>query len=136
LWHQAGHVGKPLDDEETEMLKKIIFAAVVGSVAVAGFAQTPPAAGPQAAASGANWKKSHPRRAEVNARLANQNRRIHDEVKEGDMSKAKAAKLHREDRQIRQEERDMAAQNGGHITKAEQRVLNQQENKVSKQIGQ
>lgn len=52
------------------------------------------------------------------------------------MSKAEASKLHREDHQIRQEERDMAAQNGGHITKSEQKVLNQQENKVSKQIGQ
>jgi hypothetical protein len=29
----------------------------------------------------------------------------------------------------------MASQNGGHITKSEQKVLNQQENQVSKQIG-
>jgi len=29
----------------------------------------------------------------------------------------------------------MAAQNGGHITKQEQRTLNQQENQVSRQIG-
>ena len=82
------------------------------------------------------WDKEHPRREQVNKRLNNQNRRINQEVKEGEMSKAKAAKLHKEDRQIRQEERDMAAQNGGHITKQEQRTLNQQENKVSKQIGQ
>jgi hypothetical protein len=34
---------------------------------------------------------THPRRAEVNARLRNQDKRIHQEVKEGDMSKAKAA---------------------------------------------
>ena len=30
----------------------------------------------------------------------------------------------------------MAKMNGGHITKQEQKVLNQQENAVSKQIGQ
>jgi hypothetical protein len=83
-----------------------------------------------------NWQKNHPRRTEVNKRLANQNRRIHNDVKDGDMSKAKAAQLHHEDHQIRQEERDMASQDGGHITKPEQRVLNQQENGVSKQIGQ
>jgi hypothetical protein len=71
----------------------------------------------------------------VNKRLENQNDRIHKEVKEGDLTKAQAAKLHKDDRQIRQEERDMAAQNGGHITKSEQRVLNQQENAVSGQIG-
>jgi len=46
-----------------------------------------------------------------------------------------AAGLHKEDRQIRQEERSMASRNGGHITKQEQRTLNQQENGVSKQIG-
>ncbi|TFW07008.1 hypothetical protein E4K72_09460 [Oxalobacteraceae bacterium OM1] len=81
------------------------------------------------------WEKQHPRREQVNKRLANQNKRIAEERKEGDLTKAQARKLHKEDHQIRQEERDMAAQNGGHITKSEQRVLNQQENAVSKQIG-
>jgi hypothetical protein len=82
------------------------------------------------------WKESHPRRAEVNKRLGNQNARIKNEVKEGEMSKGQAANLHHEDRQIRQEERDMASQNGGHITKSEQRTLNQQENRVSAKIGE
>ena len=81
------------------------------------------------------WAKDHPRRHEVNQRLKNQNHRIHREVKEGDLTKGQAAQLHQEDRQIRREERDMASQNGGHITKAEQRALNQQENGVSRQIG-
>jgi hypothetical protein len=81
------------------------------------------------------WQKNHPRREQVNHRLAHQNVRIKDEVQEGDMSKRKAARLHKEDRQIRQEERDMAAQSGGHITKQEQKALNQQENAVSKKIG-
>ena len=81
------------------------------------------------------WQKNHPRREQVNQRLNNQNRRIHKEVKEGDLSKAQAAKLHKDDHQIRREERMMASQNGGHITKSEQKVLNQQENQVSKQIG-
>jgi hypothetical protein len=81
------------------------------------------------------WQKDHPRRTEVNARLANQNRRINNEVKEGEISKAQAHQLHKEDHAIRQEERTMASTNNGHITKAEQRSLNQQENQVSKQIG-
>src|SRR5215470_3812925 len=82
------------------------------------------------------WEKTHPRRDQVNDRLENQNKRIKKEVKEGEMSKQKAAQLHRDDRKIRKEERLMASQNGGHITKSEQRVLNQQENAVSRQIGQ
>jgi len=83
-----------------------------------------------------NWNATHPRRAEVNHRLANQDRRINREVREGDMSHAEAAKLHRDDHQIRQEERDMAHQDGGHITRQEDHALNQQENHVSAQIGQ
>ena len=81
------------------------------------------------------WQANHPRRTEVNARLANQNRRIHQQVRSGSMSHAQAAALHRDDRQIRGEERAMASQQGSHITKSQQRALNQQENGVSRQIG-
>jgi hypothetical protein len=80
------------------------------------------------------WQKNHPRRTQVNHRLANQNKRIHNDVKDGTLSKGQAAALHHEDHQVRQEERDMASQNGGHITKGEQRVLNGQENGISNQI--
>ena len=86
-------------------------------------------------ASDTQWQKNHPRREQVNHRLANQNKRIHAQVKAGDMSKSKAAALHADDRKIRQEERAMASQNGGHITKGEKAVLNQQENAVSRKIG-
>jgi len=81
------------------------------------------------------WQKDHPRRTEVNARIENQTRRIHTEVKEGEMSHAQAAQLHKDDAQIQQEERDMASQDNGHITRQEQRTLNQQENGVSRDIG-
>jgi hypothetical protein len=108
-------------------LSKVAVAAgiavlVAGTTSVAFAAET-------------QWQKDHPRRTEVNKRLANQNQRIKKEVKGGEMTKAQAAKLHKEDRQIRKEERSMASQNGGHITKQEQKTLNQQENQVSRQIG-
>lgn len=83
-----------------------------------------------------NGAKDHPRRMEVNHRLENQHQRIHKEVKEGEMSKAKAARLHRADRKIRHEERHMASEHGGHLTKHEQRKLNHQENRISHRIGQ
>ena len=82
------------------------------------------------------FNKDHPRRHEVNKRLKNQNKRIHKEVKEGEMSKGQAAQLHEDDRNIRKEERSMAKQDGGYITKQDQHTLNQQENQVGKQIGQ
>ncbi|MBV8603727.1 MAG: hypothetical protein JO224_03500 [Pelomonas sp.] len=117
------------------MSKKLIAAAILATLGVAAFAQGQGAAAPAAGASAAKWRANHPRRAEVNARLANQDKRIHQEVKEGEMTKGQAANLHQQDKNIRQEERDMAAQNNGHITKGEQKVLNQQENKTSKEIG-
>ena len=80
------------------------------------------------------WQKNHPRRTQVNHRLANQNRRIHNDVKNGTMTRGQAATVHKEDHQVRQEERDMASQNGSHITKPEDRVLNKQENAISNQI--
>ena len=81
------------------------------------------------------WQKAHPRREQVNERLKHQNARIKTEVKEGELTKAQGAALHKEDHQIRTEERLMASQNHGHITKQEQKTLNAQENAVSKQIG-
>ena len=111
------------------MLKSVrtVMTVAATTLALAGLATN--------AMADTQWQKEHPRREQVNNRLANQNKRIHQEVKEGELSKGQAAKLHREDRNIRREERAMASTNHGHITKAEQKAHNQQENQVSKQIG-
>lgn len=106
----------------TKILPLAMITALTMSVASGAMAET-------------KWEKEHPRRDQVNDRLANQDKRIHQEVKEGELTKQQAADLHKQDHQIRQEERDMASQNGGHITKQEQRTLNQQENHVSREIG-
>lgn len=82
------------------------------------------------------WQKNHPRRAEVNQRLNNQNRRIRQGVQSGKLSPDQAKALHQEDHSIRQEERQDAAQQGGHITRQQKRALNRQENQVSRQIRQ
>jgi len=110
---------------------KSIRSAVTAAVATAALAGV---AG-NVLADDTQWQKEHPRREQVNNRLANQNKRIKQERKEGELSKGQAQKLHSEDRAIRKEERTMASTNHGHITKAEQKALNQQENQVSQQIG-
>jgi hypothetical protein len=81
-----------------------------------------------------SFAKNHPRRAEVNHRLNNQDRRIDRKVKDGDMSRRQANHLHRRDHQIRREERRMAYRHNGHLTKHEQYRLNRQENHVSRRI--
>jgi len=101
----------------------LVAASIValGLISASGFAQN-------------NFDETHPRRAEVNSRLANQNARVDNKVAEGKMSQGEAAKIHRQDHAIRKEERRDAAANGGHITKAEQVHINHQENHVSREI--
>lgn len=107
------------------MFKNIARKAVLAAVGLTLIAPAPALA---------NWHTSHPRRAEVNARLHNLDRRVGQERREGDLTNAQARYMRHEDRSIRQEERDMARYDNGHITKADKHVLNQQENALSRQI--
>ena len=101
-------------------MKKLVAAALL-LVAVPAFADT-------------RWERTHPRRDEVNDRLANQHARVNAGVREGQLTHGEARQIHREDHTIRAEERAMAAEHGGHITAREQTQLNRQENHVSRQI--
>jgi hypothetical protein len=103
-------------------LATVVFAGALVAMAGSALAET-------------SWERNHPRRDQVNDRLQNQSRRINQEYREGEITRGQARALHREDRQIRREERTMASLDGGHITRADQRALNQQENVVSRQIG-
>ena len=91
-------------------------------------------AGSIGGASASTWGERHPRRVEVNHRLMNQDRRIHHDVATGKITHAQAVKLHAEDRAIRGEERTDARFHRTHLTRADQRSLNQNENAVSRQI--
>ncbi|OOG49898.1 hypothetical protein [Polaromonas sp. C04] len=82
------------------------------------------------------WQKAHPRREEVNHRLHVQNQRITHEVKEGEITHQQAHQLRANDRGVRAQERSMARQDGSHITKVDDKALNQELNKNSKAIGQ
>lgn len=81
------------------------------------------------------WQHHHSRREEVNQRLARQNHRITQERRDGEITRTQARDLRMQDRGIRAQERYASSRNGGHISRVEQRRLNQQENRVSRQIG-
>jgi hypothetical protein len=120
-WHF--NVGAALRFQSTQMMKTIRFLIAASTLYIA----TPSHADPA-------WDAAHPRRAEVNSRLANQNHRINQGVADHQLTNSQARQLHREDHAIRAEERADAATHGGHITKAEQHQINRQENRVSRQI--
>ena len=107
----------------------------IKSIITAGFALTMAAGVATAALAETPWQAHHPRRAEVNHRLANQNRRINTERRDGAITRTQARDLHAEDRGLRAQERFDASRDRGHITRAEHRRLNREENGVSRQIG-
>jgi hypothetical protein len=107
------------------MKSKLLFSAIF--VAFLGIANI-------SMAQDGNFAKNHPRRAEVNQRLNNQDRRINRDLRNGDISRRQANRLHQRDHQIRREERRMAYRHDGHITRREQNRLNRQENHMSRRI--
>jgi hypothetical protein len=91
-------------------------------------------AGAGGASADTTWQTHHPRREEVNNRLARQNHRITVERREGELTRRQAHELRAEDRGVRARERFYASRDGGHVSRAEQRRLNHEENGVSRQI--
>jgi hypothetical protein len=80
------------------------------------------------------YDPGHPRVNELNAREANQQRRINQGVQSGRLTPAETAKVEKRESNIQSREAaDMAAHNG-HLTKQEQRNLNHRENHASKSI--
>lgn len=76
----------------------------------------------------------HPRVNQVNGRETNQQNRIANGVKNGQLTPAQTAHLERgEQRLQKNEKRDMAKDNG-HLTRTDQRQLNHEANHMSKRI--
>ena len=92
-------------------------------------------AGATSVSADTRWQSHHPRREEVNSRLARQNHRITVERRQGELTGRQAHELRAEDRGVRAQQRFYASRHGGHITRAEQHRLNHEENGVSRQIG-
>ena len=76
----------------------------------------------------------HPRVNEVNRREARQQQRIANGVKNGGLNSKETANLEKRETALQgREQKDMAKHNG-HLTRAEQRGLNRQENRISRSI--
>ncbi len=77
---------------------------------------------------------NHPRVNQVNHREQNQQKRIGNGIKNDKLSSQQAAHLERGETRLKNnEKRDMAADNG-HLTKQDQRQLNNEANHMSKRI--
>jgi hypothetical protein len=76
----------------------------------------------------------HPRVNQVNGREENQQQRIANGVQSGKLNSQQTANLEKRETSVQnREQKDMAAHNG-HLTKAEQKGINRQQNRISKSI--
>jgi len=76
----------------------------------------------------------HPRVNEVNRREGNQQRRIANGIANNKLNARQASNLEKREASVQnREQKDMAAHNG-HLTKAEQKGINRQQNRISKSI--
>ena len=75
-----------------------------------------------------------PTSATINQRKENQQDRIAQGVKSGQLTPGETAKLEHQEAGINKEEKGMRAQDNGHLTKADKSLVNKQQNQESKRI--
>jgi len=114
-------------------IAKLLSILAVGGLILVGAAAAQTQSNTSGAGPGVD-DPGHPRVNEVNQREQNQQDRIANGLKNGTMSPGQAAHVEKQEQHIEnQEKRDMA-KNNGHLTKAEQKQLNKEQNKTSKEI--
>ena len=115
-------------------ITKSLLVLAVGGLMFVGAAAAQTQDSNTSAAGPGQVDPGHPRVNEVNAREQNQQDRIANGLKNDTMTPGQAAHVENREQHIEnQEKADMAAHNG-HLTKGEQRQLNKEQNRTSKQI--
>lgn len=76
----------------------------------------------------------HPRVNEVNARETNQQNRIANGVKSGQLTPGETSRLEKGEQRLQNNEKKDMAKDNGHLTKKDQAKLNREENHMSKRI--
>jgi len=76
----------------------------------------------------------HPRVNQVNARETNQQNRIANGVKNGQLTPGQTARLERGEQRLQNNEKADMAKDNGHLTKQDQSQLNREANHMNKRI--
>jgi hypothetical protein len=76
----------------------------------------------------------HPRVNQVNGRETHQQDRIANGVKNGSLSPKETANLEKREANVQSREQKDMAEHNGHLTKAEQKGINRQQNRISKSV--
>ena len=109
----------------------------LGVLAVGGLLFLGAAAAQQDNTSGAGAGQvdpGHPRVNQVNQRETNQQNRIANGVKTGQLTPGQTARLERGEQRLQNNEKKDMAKDNGHLTKKDQHQLNREANHMSKRI--
>ncbi len=110
-----------------------LLVLAVGGLMIAGSAAAQTSTNTSGAGPGV-VDPGHPRVNQVNRREENQQQRIGNGIKSGKLNAQQASHLEKREASVQnREKKDMAAHNG-HLTKAEQKGINRQQNRISKSI--
>lgn len=110
-----------------------LLVLAVGGLMIAGSAAAQTSTNTSGAGPGV-VDPGHPRVNQVNRREGRQQQRIGNGIKSGKLNAQQASHLEKREASVQnREKRDMAAHNG-HLTKAEQKGINRQQNRISKSI--
>jgi hypothetical protein len=111
-----------------------LFTLAVGGLLLAGSASAQTSNSNTSGAGPGVVDPGHPRVNEVNRREENQQQRIANGVKNNKLTPGQTANLEKREASVENREKKDMSQHNGHLTKAEQRGINRQQNRISKSI--
>lgn len=117
----------------TNKITNSLLVLAVGGLMFAGSASAQTATTTSGAGPGV-VDPGHPRVNEVNQREENQQKRIANGINNGTMSPAETANVEKREASVQKQEQNDMAKHNGHLTKVEQRHLNQRQDRISHSI--
>ena len=115
------------------LFTKSLLTLAVGGLMIAGSAAAQTSTNTSGAGPGV-VDPGHPRVNQVNRREGRQQQRIGNGIKSGKLKAQQASHLEKREANVQNREKKDMAQHNGHLTKAEQKGINRQQNRISKSI--
>jgi len=114
---------------------KSLLVLAVGGLLFAGSAAAQTAASNTSSGAGPGAvDPGHPRVNQVNRRQGKQQQRIANGIQNGSLNPKEAAHLEKREASVQKRKQADMAKHNGHLTKAEQKGINRQQNRISRSI--
>jgi len=118
----------------TNKITKSLFSLAVGGLMAVGLATAQTQDSNTSGAGAGQVDPGHARVNQVNGRETNQQDRIANGVKNGQLTPGQTARLERGEQRLQNNEKKDMAKDDGHLTKQNQHQLNKEANHMSKRI--